>query len=35
MQAGLTPTVVRQLSGRIQRSAEELLDRAQSVVWDA
>jgi cytochrome P450 len=29
MQAGLTPTVVHQLSGQIQRSADELLDRAQ------
>jgi cytochrome P450 len=29
MQAGLTPTVVRQLSSQIQRSADELLDAAQ------
>ncbi|OAI54365.1 hypothetical protein AYO44_03595 [Planctomycetaceae bacterium SCGC AG-212-F19] len=29
MQQGLTPTVVQQLSGRIQQSADELLDRAQ------
>jgi cytochrome P450 len=29
MQAGLTPTVVNHLSGQIQRSADELLDRAQ------
>src|SRR5262249_21328203 len=29
MQAGFTPTVVHQLSGRIQQSADELLDRAQ------
>src|SRR5262245_28366496 len=29
MQAGLTPTVVHQLSGQIQRSVDELLDRAQ------
>src|SRR5262249_1298828 len=29
MQAGLTPTVVHHLSGQIQRSADELLDRAQ------
>jgi cytochrome P450 len=29
MQAGLTPTVVRHLSGQIQRSADELLDGAR------
>jgi cytochrome P450 len=29
MQAGLTPTVVRQLSGQIQRAADQLLDRAR------
>lgn len=29
MQAGLTPTVVRQLSGQIQRSADELMDTSQ------